>query len=43
MDIFNDPEIAVRAERELKERQGPEFIYEALLGDREAPLDYRKN
>ena len=26
---------------ELERRRGPGFKYEALLGDREPPLDYR--
>ena len=43
VDIFNNPEIVIKANKEMKERQGADFIYEALLGDREPPLDYRKN
>lgn len=43
IDIYNDPEIAVEANKELKERQGENFEYEALIGNREPPLDYRKN
>lgn len=42
VDLFNDPAIAKKAWEELKERRGPDYQYEALLGDREPPLDYRK-
>ena len=42
MDIFNDPAIAAKAIAELDNRKGDEFVYEALIGDREPPLDYRK-
>ncbi len=42
VEIYKNPEIATKAQKELKERQGDNFIYEALLGDRKPPLDYRK-
>ncbi|MDF2159144.1 amidohydrolase [Algoriphagus sp. CAU 1675] len=42
MDIFQAPEIAQKAKEELSKRQGEGFEYEALVGDRKAPLDYRK-
>lgn len=42
VDLFNDPAIAEKAWEELKERRGPDYQYEALLGDRKPPLDYRK-
>lgn len=42
MDLFRSPEICERAKAELQERTGTDFQYEALLGDREPPLDYRK-
>ena len=41
--IYNNPSVVTAAQKELKERQGADFIYEALLGDRNAPLDYRTN
>lgn len=41
-DLFTDPELIEAAWAELRERQGPDFEYRALLGDREPPLDYRK-
>ena len=42
IDIIQDPEVIEKASEELKRRVGPDFSYEALLGDREPPLDYRK-
>jgi aminobenzoyl-glutamate utilization protein B len=42
IEIYRNPEIAEKAQKELKERQGDDFIYEALIGDRNPPLDYRK-
>jgi len=43
VEIFNNPQLVLKATKELKERQGENFTYEALLGDRKPPLDYRKN
>ncbi len=43
VDIYNNPLIVDEAQKELKDRQGENFEYEALLGDRQAPLDYRAN
>lgn len=42
IDILKDPSIAQKAKVELDERRGPGFKYEALTGERSAPLDYRK-
>ena len=42
VDIFTDPSIAQEARREWQERRGPDFHYEALLGERDPPLDYRR-
>ena len=42
LDLFNDPSVVEEARREWQERLGPDFQYEALLGDRNPPLDYRK-
>ena len=42
IDIYNDPSIAEKAKAELLKRRGSDFVYEALLGNREPPLDYRK-
>lgn len=41
VELFQDDELIAEAWKELKVRQGPDFEYEALLGDREPPLDYR--
>ena len=42
MDIFNDPAVTKKALEELQRRRGDNFKYEALVGDRKPPLDYRK-
>ncbi len=42
IDIFKDPRLAMQAKEELDRRRGKDFQYEALLGDRKPPLDYRK-
>jgi aminobenzoyl-glutamate utilization protein B len=42
MDIFNDPDVTKKAKEELLKRRGADFVYEALIGDRNPPLDYRK-
>ncbi len=42
MDIFKDPSVTGKALEELNQRRGADFKYDALVGDREAPLDYRK-
>jgi len=43
IDLYQMPDVLTAANKELKERQGDDFHYEALLGDRAAPLDYRLN
>lgn len=40
-DLFEDQALIAAAAAELKERQGTDFDYSALLGDRTPPLDYR--
>ena len=42
MDIFKDPSVTSKALEELNKRRGDGFVYEALVGDRKAPLDYRR-
>lgn len=42
LDVFNNPQLAKDAKAELDRRRGANFHYESLVGDREAPLDYRK-
>ncbi len=40
-DLYRDPGLVRAAADELRQRQGPDFEYSALLGDRAPPLDYR--
>lgn len=40
-DLITNPELIDEARQELEEKRGADFRYEALLGDREPPLDYR--
>lgn len=42
MDLFTRPELLLEAKKELQTRTGTDFKYEALLGDREPPLDYTR-
>ncbi|MBO0323251.1 amidohydrolase [Muricauda sp. CAU 1633] len=42
IDLYNSPEVLDKAKAEFNERRGPDFTYEALLGDRKPALDYRK-
>ncbi len=41
-DLYQDPELLKAAQEEFEQRRGADFHYEALLGDREPPLDYRR-
>lgn len=41
VDLFTQPELLDQARTEFETRTGPDFRYEALLGDREPALDYR--
>ena len=42
IDLFEQPALLTAAREEFEQRLGPDFHYEALLGDRDPPLDYRK-
>ena len=42
VELFRDPSLIEAARKEFDERRGEEFQYQALVGDREPPLDYRK-
>lgn len=43
LDLFTEPELIAKAKAEFEQRRGgAEFKYEALIGDRKPPLDYRK-
>jgi aminobenzoyl-glutamate utilization protein B len=41
-DLYLNPELIVTAREEWLQARGEDFEYYPLLGDREAPLDYRK-
>lgn len=41
IELFTNEELRAAARREFEERRGGDFHYEALLGDRPPPLDYR--
>ena len=41
IDLFRDSDLLVLAKEELDLLKGPNYKYEALIGDREPPLDYR--
>ena len=41
IDIYNEPTLADEAQAELLKMRGKDFKYEALLGDRKPPLNYR--
>ncbi len=43
VDLFTDPALLEAARAEYLERVGPGFEYIALVGDRDPPLDYRRN
>ena len=43
IDIYKDHSLIISAKAELERRVGKDFKYKALLGDRQPPLDYRKN
>ena len=42
VELFENPGILMEAKAEFDLRRGANFQYEALLGDREPPLDYRR-
>ena len=42
IELFQSDSVIMKAKEELLKRRGSDFHYEALLGDREPPLDYRK-
>ena len=41
-ELLSNPELIAQAKAELKQRQGADFAYKAMVGDRKPPLDYRK-
>jgi len=42
VDLYRDPSLIAQARAEFEDRRGPDFQYEALLGDRLPALDYRR-
>lgn len=42
IELMQSPDLIDAATREFNERRGDDFEYEALLGDRDPPLDYRR-
>ncbi len=41
IELFENPGLRAAARAEFIERRGDDFVYEALLGKRSPPLDYR--
>ncbi|MBA4012064.1 MAG: amidohydrolase [Phenylobacterium sp.] len=41
-ELLSNPELIAQAKAELKQRQGSDFTYKSMVGDRKPPLDYRK-
>jgi aminobenzoyl-glutamate utilization protein B len=41
IELFQSPELVAEAKAEFEAARGADFVYEALIGDREPPLDYR--
>ncbi len=41
LSLMSDQNTLTEAQAELKQRQGKNFVYQSLLGDRQPPLDYR--
>ena len=41
-DLFRSPDTIAAAKQEFAAKRGPGFKYQALVGDRKPPLDYRK-
>lgn len=41
IDLYSNPELVEEVKQEFDKRRGPDFKYEALLGDRKPALDYR--
>jgi aminobenzoyl-glutamate utilization protein B len=41
-DLFQSPQVLAEAKAELVKARGPNFKYQAMLGDRKPALDYRK-
>ncbi len=42
IDLFNNPSLLDKAQKELDTYVGPGFTYQSMIGDRKPPLDFRK-
>ena len=42
IELFQNVELRAAARAEFEQQRGGDFVYEALLGDRPPPLDYRQ-
>ena len=42
IELYENPELREAARQEFIAKRGEDFVYEAILGDRAPPLDYRK-
>jgi aminobenzoyl-glutamate utilization protein B len=42
VDLFTNSDLVTAAKAEREERLGPDWEYMSLLGDRDPPLDYRR-
>jgi len=42
IELYENPALREAAREEFRAKRGEDFVYEALLGDRPPPLDYRK-
>ena len=42
VQLYTDADLREAAKADFAEKRGDDFVYEALLGDRAPPLDYRK-
>lgn len=42
IELYENPGLRAAARAEFIAKRGEDFVYEAILGDREPPLDYRK-
>lgn len=42
IDLFNNPSLLDKAQKELDTYVGPGFKYQSMIGDRKPPLDFRK-
>ncbi|MCZ6915488.1 MAG: amidohydrolase [Gemmatimonadetes bacterium] len=42
VDLITRPDLVAEAKAEYRQRVGPNFVYQSLVGDRDPPLDYRR-